>query len=378
MRQVRWWNAALLGTILVLASTAGRSQDEKKGNGDKTMAAPLERKALDETVFKTLREVINQGADLYNSGDRAACYRLWEGSLRTIGPFLDHRPELQKAVGTLLTNAERNPDVGQRCFILREALDKIRAEANPNPKPALTQSPAVTKPKTMWEEMGGESGVKKIVDDLVEKVGSDPKVDFFRNGKYKPTAEELASLKKKIIDQISDITKGPYTYTGRTMRAAHMGMGITNDQFDAFVEDFKNVLETNKVKPETIRTILEVVGTTRSLIVEPKKPETKPEDKKDDKKPVGTASVTGKITLLGKPLSGGTITLHPEKGDPIVGKVAADGSYEIKDLKPGDYTVSVKTEDKDTKIPTLYGDPKTSPLKMNVKDGTQNFDHELK
>ena len=56
-----------------LAITAA---DEKPD--EKPAAAPLERKALDEAVYKVLRDVINHGADLYNiNQDYAGCYRLY-------------------------------------------------------------------------------------------------------------------------------------------------------------------------------------------------------------------------------------------------------------------------------------------------------------
>jgi hemoglobin len=379
MRRVRLWKAAwLLCALVGLTAGVVRGDEEKKGE-DKTMTAPLDRKVLDETVYKTLRDVINQGADLFNSGDRAACYRLWEGSLKTLRPLLDHKPEMQKAVSTSLTNAERNADMGARCFVLREALDKIRNDIHPAPKlspgSATGPRPVVTRQRTIWEELGGEPGVKKIVDDLVAKAGADRRVDFSRGGKYKPTEEEVVVLKKKLIDQISDISGGPYKYTGKTMKAAHMGMGITNDQFDAFAEDFKAVLETNKVKPEVITKVLDVVGSTRKDIVEPKKPSPPPpEDKKEDKKPEETGTVKGKVTLTGKPLAAGTIEFHGADGKSVKGVTDADGSYVVKGLKPGEYMVAISTDAKDVKVPAKFADAKTSGLKIEVKAGSQNHD----
>src|SRR5213593_4712224 len=76
-------------------------------------------KASDATLFGTLRDVINRGADLYNGGDPAACYRLFEGSLMSIRPLLEHRPELQKSIARGLASAERDPLTWRRAFTLR-------------------------------------------------------------------------------------------------------------------------------------------------------------------------------------------------------------------------------------------------------------------
>lgn len=98
-----------------------------------TVAAPpaAPPKPADDTLFVTLKVVINRGADLYNGGDPSACYRLYEGSLMTIKPTLDRYPELQKAIARGLGAAEKDPVMWRRAFTLREVLDKVRAELNP-------------------------------------------------------------------------------------------------------------------------------------------------------------------------------------------------------------------------------------------------------
>jgi hypothetical protein len=90
-----------------------------------------DRSAIDAVVYSTLRDVINRGADLYNSGDIAGCYRVFEGSLRTVKPLLAHHPELQKMIDSALVSAERDAYTWRRAFTLRSALDKIRAEIKP-------------------------------------------------------------------------------------------------------------------------------------------------------------------------------------------------------------------------------------------------------
>lgn len=102
------------------------------GFAEREAAPPDSPKTFEATLHATLRGVIDAGADLYNDGgDPAACYRLYEGSLRTIGPLLHTRPELQKAITRALASAEQNPLTWQRAFILRGALDKVRKEINP-------------------------------------------------------------------------------------------------------------------------------------------------------------------------------------------------------------------------------------------------------
>ncbi len=261
MQPVRWWRTLPLAALaLILLAGSGRAADEKAG--------PLERKALDTALYNTLRDVINRGADLYNGGDYNGCYRLFEGALITVKPLLDHRKALQDDIAKGLTEAERDPYLYRRCFALRTVLDKVRNQINPHPKPApKTETPTA---RSLWDRLGGEKGVGKIVDDLVEKVSKDPKVDFTRWGTVKITPEELAKMKKEFVEQISSWTGGPLRYTGPDMKEVHKKMGITNAQYDAFVSDTREVLEQNNAPAADVAAIVTALNDARKDIVQAK------------------------------------------------------------------------------------------------------------
>ncbi len=255
----RWWQFSLVASILVVsAGSVATAQD-------KSAAAPLDRKVLDQRVYDLLRDIINTGADLYNGvpqrglgANPQACYHLYQGSLTTLWPLLDHRPNLQKAIESGLSEAERSPDMRRRAFALRNVIDNIRAEVNPSPKTTVS----------LWERLGGEPNVRKVVDDFVEAAAADPKVNFLRDGKFKDL--DVANLKRLLVEQISAVSGGPFKYTGRDMKEVHKGMGITDDEFNATAGHLKNALEKNGARPEDVATVLKVIGGTRGDIVEAK------------------------------------------------------------------------------------------------------------
>ena len=127
----------------------------------------IDRKAIDTALYNTLREVINKGADMYNNGDMTGCYRLFEGALLTAKPMLAHRPELQKGIAKALASADRDPVTFRRAFALRAALDKTRAELNPNPK----KDPKL--PPPLVEEKKEKT---KPVDPIPEVKKPDPEI----------------------------------------------------------------------------------------------------------------------------------------------------------------------------------------------------------
>jgi hemoglobin len=238
--------------------------------------------------------VINRGADLYNSGDPNGCYRLFQGALMAVGPQLDRHPDLQKLIETGLVDAERQSRLDMKAFTLRRLLDGVRSGIRPGGAKKTPEPPAGTPekpdsgspppPMTLWDRLGGERNVKKVVDDFVDLAARDPKVNFSRNGKYKLDADAVAHLKKELVDFISQAAGGPFPYTGKNMKEVHRGMGITNAEFDAAAADLKKALEMNGAKPSDVDLVLRAVGSTRKDLVEPAKEE-KPAPQGDQRTP---------------------------------------------------------------------------------------------
>ncbi len=247
--QLRWRSLTLAVCVVALALAVPASAGDKEGGGSP------DHKALDGQVFKALRDVINKGADLYNSGDQAGCYRLYEGALMSIEPLLAHKPKLQEAVKAGLARAAANPNFGRRAFDLRAVIDQVRNDTNPNPP-------------TLWTRLGGEANVKKVIDDFVALAAPDPKVDFFRGGKVKLDAAGVANLKKQLLDQISSVSGGPYKYTGRSMKEVHAGMGITEAQFNALAGHLITAMKKNGAAEADINAVIGVIATTKGDIVE--------------------------------------------------------------------------------------------------------------
>jgi len=75
------------------------------------------------------------------------------------------------------------------------------------------------------------------------------------------------------------------------------------------------------------------------------------------------STVSGTVTLDGKPLSLGTVTFHPQaEGTPGYGEIDADGQYNVQTnsgggLVPGDYMITVVALEPSV-VPT---DPKAMP-----------------
>ncbi len=285
---------ALLIALTGLLQAAQEKPDGRRvesGSGDRvgTVADDKPRgqnnAALDKQIFGALKDIINTGADLYNKdGDAPGCYRLYQGALIALRPLLGHHPDLQSSIDAALAESERMTSVRKRAHALNSLLFDIRDKLKP---PVAGKTPGQKEKAPLWDRLGGEARVRRVVNDFVNMAVKDAKVDFTRGGKYKLDDAALAELKDNLVGFISAHTGGPsrsnpaLAYVGKDMKEAHKDMHITNEQFDAIAADLKKALEQNGVQPTETDELLKIVGTTRKDIVETKKPEEKkPEDKK--------------------------------------------------------------------------------------------------
>jgi hemoglobin len=205
--------------------------------------------------------------------------------------MLADQPQLQQVLDAGLADAERQPKSWQRAWALRKALDEVRAKLKEGragtadqvptdrvpavklPKveipPVRVPAPVEPKSKTsLWERLGGQTKIAKMIDDFTTLAAADPKVNFTRNGRIKLNDADVTHFKQEMIDFVSRVTGGPLPYTGKTMKAAHKGMKITSAEFNAAAADLKKVLQDNGVKKTDIDAVLDLVETTRKDIVE--------------------------------------------------------------------------------------------------------------
>jgi len=88
-------------------------------------------KPRDQAIDRSLVDLMSLGATVYNSGDAAGCFRLFEGGLIALRPQLAHRPDWQSVIDDALAAARSEPQAGEKAFHLRRAMDRMRAEINP-------------------------------------------------------------------------------------------------------------------------------------------------------------------------------------------------------------------------------------------------------
>lgn len=115
--------------------------------------------------------------------------------------------------------------------------------------------------KSLYERLGGQTAINAVVDDFVANVAADTRI----NGFFAST--DIPRLKRLLGEQICAGTGGPCKYTGRTMKASHAGMGVTDAHFGALVEDLVKTLDKFGVPSREKNELLGILGPMKSDIV---------------------------------------------------------------------------------------------------------------
>ena len=123
--------------------------------------------------------------------------------------------------------------------------------------------------KSLYDRLGKKKAITAVVDEFVARVAADNRINRY----FGPTASDPARLKTfkgHLIDQICQASGGPCKYTGKDMKTAHMGMGVSGADFDALVEDLVGALDKFKVGAHEKDQLLGALGPMKADIVEKK------------------------------------------------------------------------------------------------------------
>ena len=124
-----------------------------------------------------------------------------------------------------------------------------------------TSQSGTTAGTSIYDAIGGEAALVAVVDDFYMRVTADPELATFFAG------TNMAKLKGRQVEFFAAALGGPHAYTGATMREAHRGRGIAQEQFDLTAGHLIAALGAADVPDETISQITGLIGPLAEQIV---------------------------------------------------------------------------------------------------------------
>jgi len=126
---------------------------------------------------------------------------------------------------------------------------------------------AVKTQESLYQRLGGMPAIRAVVDDLVVRILSDDRVNgWFYHAASDPA--NAAAYKVKLADFLCQGTGGPCKYMGADLATAHKGRGVTDEAFQAVVEDLVATLEKLKVPAKEKTELLGLLAPLKSAVVQ--------------------------------------------------------------------------------------------------------------
>ena len=119
--------------------------------------------------------------------------------------------------------------------------------------------------ETLFERLGGYDGIVSFVEDLLPRLEADSQLGRFWQHRGN---DGVAREKQLLIDYLCSSAGGPMYYTGRDMKTSHVGMNISESDWDIFMNHAGDTMKALNVPQQECEEIAAFVTSLKADIVE--------------------------------------------------------------------------------------------------------------
>ena len=122
-------------------------------------------------------------------------------------------------------------------------------------------------PRSLYDRLGGVYVIAVVIDDFIDRVMNDARLNA--NPRVDEAHHRVSpqGFKYYVTEMLCWAAGGPQTYSGRSMVDSHRELGITAEEWDAFMDDLDQTL-TRFAVPEPERgEVVAIVESTKPDIV---------------------------------------------------------------------------------------------------------------
>jgi len=119
--------------------------------------------------------------------------------------------------------------------------------------------------KSLYERLGGYDAIAAVVDDLLQRLLSDPQVGVYWKGHNNDSKKRDRQL---LVDYMCQVAGGPVVYTGCDMKTAHAGLGISESDWQMTAGHLIATREKLRVPEPEKQEVLTFVSSLKRDIVE--------------------------------------------------------------------------------------------------------------
>lgn len=119
---------------------------------------------------------------------------------------------------------------------------------------------------TLFERLGGISGITKLVDHTVDMHMKNPAINA-RFLPYLKQSERLQQIKQHTVAFFSAGSGGPVNYSGRDMVTTHTGMNISPGEYMHVIDDIFIALDKQAIDDNTKKDVLAILWSLKDMII---------------------------------------------------------------------------------------------------------------
>lgn len=114
---------------------------------------------------------------------------------------------------------------------------------------------------TLFERLGGDTGVSKVVGLSLTRAARDPRTQRSFDG------VKIEAVQKSLTQQICSLAGGGCAYEGETMARSHQDLKITASEFDALVDMLRQELDRAGITAGAKNELLRLLAPMKREIV---------------------------------------------------------------------------------------------------------------
>ena len=122
----------------------------------------------------------------------------------------------------------------------------------------------------LYDRLGGVYNIATVVDDLIDRVMVDPRLNANPRVDEAHHRVSAAGFKYLVTEMVCWASGGPQHYSGRSMGDSHRHLMITDEEWQAFMDDLQQTFEKFDIpQPEQDELVAIVESTREAIVVSP-------------------------------------------------------------------------------------------------------------
>jgi hemoglobin len=120
--------------------------------------------------------------------------------------------------------------------------------------------------QSLYQRLGGYDAITAATDDLLGRLLNDSLLKDYWKGK---SQDSLRKDRQLIVDFLVSAAGGPAFYNGRDMKTTHTGLGITEREWELFLNHSRAMLEHLQVPAREQDEVLDFLNGLKADVVQP-------------------------------------------------------------------------------------------------------------